>query len=1038
MILLHPDLKDENIYGTDLGLLKNIIVFKKWFFREAFSRLTRVQNTKDLTWSIEAKNIDNLIARIKNQATWITYYGAFDNRSIPPSRGCTSLPGCVTGNQVISIFGGKLQKWRRPWLLSPSRHNIFCLAQMSTFGRALPPASKAVAQKEAKASFIELTTEPIYANHLDSVFKSVVRDITSRMARPNMGTHCSFSTSSCYEVTQEDGGMAAFLTDSVEQFLETEIPKELLWSTGIQEPDKVSMFGKVKGGFINDPIYDPFGRIAIPKGISKIFSARQTKGLRPLRFRDILYRDIDTESIPASSKKSFEFSQRFVKPCCIKKGNDKFCCPIDHTADMLCSTPINLEMVNQVRALSNVDVLPYAGVKYNQVLGDITSLWAFSDQLRFSEYHQNGEKVEPLCGLALFKEPGVKVYVQVKNIPCSYMVLEEPGWKARPLTKSIVSLTVIEQLCRHALEDSFLSDPRCGIGFNSGNILWDMLKFANKKHKGKVERPTFINSDLKSATNRIPKTLARAMWEGAFEGLGIDQEHPLYVYSRSQLKDFDILWKRKLTPHKCGSFMGTPLSFLGLTLYNLAVCELSISCKFQKIDPSKSEDMANYRHCTIENTSIDAIVGDDLLRVTDDHDLIKPTINVYTLTNAVISPGKFTISKHHGILCESHVFFEGGEKPYAFLDIIKARLLTDSCRFHADNRSSILGKGSSLNNQVMYYSETNKDYGNVPSTVITMYERILKSIISEWLFKKMVNSGIHLPHSCGGLQFPMPWDEINIRYKDKLNILSSLLKKDFTTCMQWIIRLRSVHGQYRRGLEVPDYSKIYRDFINLNLPVGNVFDPTVKDKIYPLSSALKYIITERTDIPVSAYTGLPQIKVSLKALYDSYGFISVDTLLDQWDRYFCFLKAFTSKPKPVHYSFHNYVKNLNRFWSDLSEEVTPEEDHTFKDFNHLSWSVALKSKTLIHVDFCKEKILCAGPTLHVMLRQPKLKGFTEGGVNPPKHTQMQWDEFIRNHVSNYLRSIGADDDTITPQVQYLQSEIGIVWIDGKWVFENKT
>jgi hypothetical protein len=860
-------------------------------------------------------------------------------------------------------------------------------------------------------------------------FERVSCEIGKSLTPPSNFTHVSFSSAASYEACQDEGGAASYLTEVVKAFMNRKFRDAL---DGIQERIDLTVtkgfFGNsFKEVYTSEPLYDCFGRIALDRNMGQFYHLYLKGEVQdygsllchhPI-IGELLYRGVDEKSI---RKRDFSFSLRKVEPY---RGEDQ---------NEILYIPINKDLLSDVKSIDNE---PYSGHLYNEILGDMVVLWAFSESLNYgSFYNDRGEVVNPINGtIALFHEPGVKVWRQNTPIPVEYMVLEEPGWKVRPLTKNPVWSNVIDQVARHALDLSIKSDERCGVGFDSAHVLWDLLKGINRKFKTSPFEWYFVNVDLTAATDRIPKPLLRAIWKGLFRGLGIGPEHPLWVYSESQLKDYEIEYRNKTYEHRCGSFMGTPLSFLGLTMYNLCIVEISsyLDGFSLPVTPKSLEKFSRV------SGSLDGIVGDDLMRFTNRGNLYKKTVDLFKETNGKPSKGKYTVSSIHGILCESHVYKCGDKHPFLnFLDIIRCKLLTPSTRYHSDNRSSVIGKGSALYSQIEWYKSTNKEYKVVPEMVISAYNRILFDVLEPWVYSLIPLSGVHLPHSCGGLLFPMSWEKILEDYSSQLAVLRYLVNtEDINDYLVFSTKAHHVHGNYRRGLEIDDYSYIYLKDVEYTGRVFTAFKPEATTSMFTLAGVIKFYCEKDPEIQRSPVTGLPSIRVVLTRVFDEYGFMPMDLVLDKWDRYFSFLKAFKEGSKPIRYSFQKYLHNLRKFWDEemdrLCMKITSKElNHGFKNLDDLSWAVALKGKTLIHKDICKDKILSSGPTLSVSLRNK------DGSMNPRLHSGSGWDALAKESLMTWLGDTVIDNVTDEDQgmTGYLSRQLCLKIVDGQWRFET--
>jgi len=667
--------------------------------------------------------------------------------------------------------------------------------------------------------------------------------------------------------------------------------------------------------------------------------------------------------------------------------------------------PYNREIID----LLNNDKAPF----YNETLGDIVTLWAFSEMLRYGHFvGLDGLPRKPVWpNLAIFAKQEQLVWVQLKKIPATFMALEEPGWKVRPLTKNLSFVTLLQSLIRHPMAESIGSDNRVGLGLKSSYVLWDFLKLIKGKNFNK--KWYFISTDLKSATDLIPHDVLKAIWDGALPNMGISAgKHPLYTLINMIMLDHELLWTpdgpagpRIRGDHACGSFMGEPVSFMGLSLYNLCVSEIAAFYCLNRLDLERRYPLDGFRHCGPLPTGYICIVGDDRFEFTDLPGMFPILNKIYLASNAKPSPGKNTVSAFHGILAENHVFFDGSNVKY--LDTIKSKLLTPSTRFHSDNQSSILGKGATLWQQLVWFEQTMRYCSSSAGhSARLIYTNMMVKGFYPKDIKKALRLPITLPTSVGGVNFPVPFSRAISYHGWELDFLWWITHSSpIEIFFEYAASIRDISSVRRRALKTDPYSKIWKsNFSSLvssqDLRISEVFDPKDRDKLYTLRSVLEHV-QGRYPIPVSQVTGQPQVNLTIDYVYKTFGFLPVETLVDLWERQTTFTKAFTEGvSQQEKLSFHKYVNNLERFWRDAKRECggLTMESHRFTSMDNVHWDFSQRMRTFIHRDKCGGGRLSSAATLFVRLLR-------RDGVT---HTEKGLSDILDRSVAAYVQRVRAE------------------------------
>lgn len=945
MVLTHPDL---DISKHDNELYSCVLKFKKWFVSNYFRGLYIDERGKP-----HAPNHSKTVSLIKKLSAWVSYYSAFSpERNIRPKVIAPIPGGSENGFQILPLFGGHLAEWARPWLLKPKKHNVFVMSQMLSFSRALPTPPKEELDRVSFETIDHLTSTPSVGAKLVELYEEATTFLTSIMDRMSTRSHCSITSSGSYEHTSEEGGNAMTVTSGVRELL----------GKNLQEI------------FVENPdcdLFDPFGR--------KVLSRDLINSLweYPIPIGYFLYRDfvnhhqgLVSKVLPAHANKLGLWSVTTHKG---KDTMSSWVPPKEHG--------VNKEIVRE----QGDD-----GLLYNHLLGEEVLLWAFTCALAYGKFSRDPVSIN----IALFRDGLFPItWEQSVPVPCQFMALAEPGWKSRPLTKNCAWVNILQSSLRHAIDESISGDPRIGLGLTSAYALWDALKRA----KNRAYDPSYyaLNTDLEQATNRLPHEIVEAIWRGMYKGLGVIGTPHESLWGFSNLSH-EIHVRRGLEedvyPHTCGTLMGEPTSFAVLSLYNL--CTAHIASVMSKCEYKEPEDVPAGDLCyDFRSVSFDVIIGDDMLRFTNEPRLADLTRKLHVLTNARHSVGKDTISTCHLSIAENHCWFNGQVLNQAcYLDIIKSRLLTPSTRFHAESQSSIIGKGKQLSQQLSWYSISNKSFGERVSKLLRgVYDNIVRDLTSETMYLQLENLPACFPPNFGGIGFGVTPDiyELKRRYPFEINFIIYLLKAPLHIFMEEALLMNELTDPARRGLPHDDvFSIIARSLRSTS--AKQKFDPDDSSFLYSVESGISWIASHPEvgpTIPRVFGTDRPQYRHSLEKLHEVTGFIPLDVVIDQFVRVAVFGKAFREGPseRPIG-KLGKYVRNMTEYWqrarllyrdvvpdANFAEYFDPPTDHSsmpswfvprYSDplsNMHLKW--ALKRRLLVHKDSKTFLGLASAPTL---------------------------------------------------------------------------
>jgi len=362
--------------------------------------------------------------------------------------------------------------------------------------------------------------------------------------------------------------------------------------------------------------------------------------------------------------------------------------------------------------------------------------------------------------------------------------------------------------------------------------------------------------------------------------------------------------------HRCGSFMGEPLSFISLTDTNLLIEDLSsyfYYCNNRTIDWNIPID---HRCVVISNPC--AITGDDVAALR--FDLKRSVLHrgVARDIGMVFSIGKDGDSVRVMIFCEDHILLNLKEKtPRVFrlqyVDVIKSRLLTTMSRDHADGRAAIFGKGRMLGQQLAWYPNP-----LVREIVLSIFHFIFEkkytNVFKAWALPYF------LPPVLGGLGIPVqeipPWGFRYINY-----IVDQL--KDWKKAIAFVWQCRHLTGRNRWGWD--DHPKAVKlalsDLKDLKR-LDNIDDVENHRQIYSLDQVFTILKNKGCIIPKDPYTGDIDFE-QVKVFAHNNGYIELDGLVDQYERVLTFQDALDGKSVVCDKTLVLWSRRSSRMWSKI-------------------------------------------------------------------------------------------------------------------------
>jgi hypothetical protein len=782
-VLLHPRF-DPNRF--DMNLTRSIRAYKRWFI-VFFTKGVKSHRDSMGHQRFRLINLDKGLKALKTISGYMQYYCCFDMKDInqlPPA--IPFFRGYHEDQHAFEFtwFGGYLSDFRRVDRIL-SDQDLIGLCQIRTFGRALPCPSRKMCREDLKDQIKILTTERVVEPFWLKLTESVCESFGERLAIEEMPRHSHFSmsTSGCYEVSSQNGGQASYIRTQYMKYLMVPLEECKLVVNELSgfRPDYQELNledwickSSLQNKYSVSP-YDPgnltdcFGRFVFP--ISK-----KVEGFAAL-FTDINVRynsltingKIDDRLIlydwiyRSEFRNSREDFSRFLEI----SGNDKeFPCLSKELGLAILLLAVS-EGYSQGKFL-DADGIPSEPDIFLVIPGCPwkVPLW-------------NGRKI---LRYKVVIPPKVK-------LTC----LAEPGAKSRSLGNTQVWFTIVTRIMRFMIEPIIARDGRARIGLVSVNKMWTFLKFLQKIG---YRNPVIQSTDYRASTDYIPLLIISSLWKSLTKR--VKANHPFLVFldliisnRNLELLDFHELSSEiEDWTHRCGSFMGEPMSFMTLTVMNLAAEEAS-EIMYHNFNPPVGRDPV-------------AVCGDDFLAVRSDLDRILKFKEVTQKIGFVFS-WKDQISSRIGIFCEDHILIDVTGK-ISYVDVIKSRLLTPMTRQHSDNRSAILGKGRMLRNQLDYFE--NKLFKvHVMNLYSIIFNRVYKTKFYKNLFETLYMP-IWLPPNCGGLGFPIMEESIPIwGWKYIKHVFSLLDIKDIFERYLKLAELRVLNSPSKKGISTWERSK---------------------------------------------------------------------------------------------------------------------------------------------------------------------------------------------------------------------------------------
>lgn len=923
----------------DPALVRSIQTYKVWFLE--FALQGRLNKRR-----VSLKNREKLLKGLKQIAGYLQWCllsdGQNEDAPLPKYwKGYNS----VTDRITLTWFAGHLQKWRNPHNIVRDDNNLTNLCQIRTFGRALPPATKAMCLSDLVDQIKVLTNEPEVPDLVLNAVKVAASKLASKLKFEEMPlrSHISLSNSGCFENPGSQGGLAEYVRKeyiaplldasirdvTVDMYHCEKIPFREWYNTFLIGPES-SCYWKT-----NNP-RDCYGNVMFPRNA--------ITHLPTVFFEDMMDEGPWSFTGEASRRTLIDYFYR------------------ESSVD---------DRDRKIRS-----IFSNAGVKGKPMppwVGTIILMVATAEAATQGHFVDlKGNIVRPWGTINVpnlkfkipFYEKGPLRYVPDSLPKVRMTCLAEPGAKARTLGQSQVWFTMVSRVMRFMAEPIIARDGRARIGLRSTNKMWSYLKFLqNNVQPG--HDTVLQSSDYKASTDYIPLSIISVLWKAFFHD--VDKRHPCLVFDSLMACPRELSIKDKINYngsliHKCGSFMGEPMSFLTLNSMNLVVEEVS-AYVYATADKT-------YRNIGLRSFPLG---GDPTCICGDDVGAVRANLRRILIFKDVAKDCGFRLSWKDGwskrimIFCEDHILLtqdpNTNKHKFVYIDVIKSRLLTPMTRQHSDNRSSILSKGRMLRNQLDYVEESARKVA-----VLEIYHKIFSRQYSGETDR--LRLPFFLPPSAGGVGYPIKeslipkWGYKFIKFVYQVLDIENWHDRYIAIC-----ELRKLNSPSKKGIQTLNESlEIVRETIGRFHHYISDEEPKeiLSDVVYP-DQVVQRLLEINNRVPVSdPYTGRYDRSSFENEAYN-IGFVPITHYLDEVERSLNFQTFLTSNEVRDQRTFNKWMKDSAKFWKkkgvlDLREDPfwTLPENFTFAK---LEKDLLLSITGWIYLGYSQITPINSGPSL---------------------------------------------------------------------------
>lgn len=909
----------------DYALFWSIRMFKIWYITAAVRRGTCVTryDKNQKVWIRRLKGFesshDMLCKTAKTLSSWLQYASLSWEENTQP-REMSWFPGWnhQSNRPTMVWMSGHLRHWRDFCQIDKTDHNLACLVQIRTFGRALPIPSKLQCEADLKETLEILTSDHKVDDKVLETVEYFAKKHGEKLQVNSMPvwTHFSVSHSASLISSQSEGGKAADLQLAVDMLLKSDCYPLLTKDIGVFRTDPYDTFETRLDVLMlsrKRPIlYDCYGQEVI---VPAWYESPYANGLKPPQL-------FDTNTVSALQ---YNYEASSIT------SNIGF-----RLLDILYRRPDQLIGQNYLRKL-----VPEDKHSLPDTTGKALLFWSSGRLALSGDYEPkpdwfimvpNHSSFDPMknqykefipCPVWLEKQ--IVRYNPTEYPSVMLTSLAEPGSKVRGLGKGDTAYNIIGQTMRFMADPVFVRDGSARIGLESDNKLWQFLKFLQKVGKDFPPTAILMSSDYRRATDYLALRLIEALWCGFLSGL--PKAHPFWVFSkliwspRRLFLDQKLIPDRKVYISRCGSFQGEPVSFLTLTLYNLVVLNMTIHyCVSGKpiwSIPDVEPQMGPLPR---------AVCGDDVAALWP-HVRYSTTFRTIVLgTGMFLSKGKDGDSKRVLIFCEDHVIaqydLETKQWSFSYADTVKCRLLTNMSRQGTSRVASILGKGRMVSTQLEWFPND-----TVRQITVKIYYDLVERIYSGWTSRMKLP--MTFPASCGGLSLP----KIGNLTQDELLYAKYIFwlteqPRTVKTLIE-VMKLRALSERYRYGVPNPEFPDELLSRIGSFKPYnGDIDDEVDAFGIYSeeqVKEIYKLVVGKDMTSPMAEFLPLTYKDICLFARNEC-GLVPIWDALDQLERHTVFTAMLTSqgKEEPETLTLNKWVKKASNYWRRIEKQYKSE------------------------------------------------------------------------------------------------------------------
>jgi hypothetical protein len=515
-----------------------------------------------------------------------------------------------------------------------------------------------------------------------------------------------------------------------------------------------------------------------------------------------------------------------------------------------------------------------------------------------------------ICAYLSFKEWEVTGL----GIPCRVLTVPEPGYKARIVTTGPYWLNVLQQSIAHPLKTILGGHPSARSSLLKTDQAWQSLYLMSGKSY--PQGSSCLSSDLKEATDYIPKVVGIQLLSGFIQGVGLKSN---LVQDCLNLLRMDRTFISPIgisDSQVRGIMMGEPLTKAILTILNLVVEEDAMR-RYLNIKP----EVCHYESPPWRTYHVGG----------DDHLAIGPVSYLNHITDSHLRAGSQISAGKHGIsnrvvrYCEKVIevskIFSGFDvrkindstehyEQSPFVDSVKVRLLSPLTRATdvSSDRNVAIGKGLSLGRTLKWL---NPDHFS-PKWVRMVRDRF---------FERM---GSLLPDRTSGvywqLMLPSYWGGLDLYMKGELPRLYTKVPELTLSVMDSYIRdeKNSHHDVKLLRKLLTNYS--YRGF-RLNETEVEAMNSHLEMIIKQLPTALWWEIRQMFD---------PEGQLSAKDISSAAhadGWRGEEDVIDELMRPILFKEILLGREKPSAYNTQKLKMRYAKLWDliyrgppSLSEE----------------------------------------------------------------------------------------------------------------------